>query len=110
MRWSIVGVYDQPVMPSVWMSSITSSSSKRPSVHTERMPEIMNATAPMCRPDTWKSGYVTSWQIGPGGGASGSGGRDIALRAPWKNDIPIAAITLRWVLTAPFGRPVVPLV
>ena len=61
----------------------------------------------MCRPDTWNNGALTSWHPG---GASGFGGVSIAMRTPWKNDSPSAAIMLRWVLTAPFGRPVVPLV
>jgi len=91
-RWSIVAVYDQPVTCSASMSCITFSGSKRPVSQTERTPLTMKAIVAMCSPETWKSGYVTSWQTGI---ASGGAGFAIAMRAPWKNDSPSAAAMFR---------------
>ena len=41
---------------SSWMSRITVSGSKRPTVQIERTPPTRYATAVMCNPETWNSG------------------------------------------------------
>ena len=96
-----------PVMRSRSMSSHTTSGSNRPTVQTDFTPLTASAMAAVCRPDTWKSGLVTSWHAR---GAPSGGGLSIIIRRPWKKLSPSSAPTLRWVLIAPFGRPVVPLV
>ena len=45
-----------------------------------------------------------------GGESFGGGGAIIIVRAPLRKFVVTNATTLRCVLTAPFGRPVVPLV
>ena len=62
------------------------------------------------RPEMWKSGLAASDSIGGFGGASGSAGNRKASRAPRMNAHVMYALKLRWVMTAPLGRPVVPLV
>ncbi len=68
-------------------------------------------TAAAWSPETWNSGLVTIEQFGGAGGASGGGGgASIIERAPLMKFEVTKAITLRCVLIAPLGRPVVPLV
>ncbi len=80
-RCSSAVVKPQPVMCSRSMSSHTTSGSNRPTVHTDFTPLTASAMAAVCRPDTWKSGLVTSWHAD---GASSGGGLSISMRRPWK--------------------------
>ncbi|CAB4794128.1 unannotated protein [freshwater metagenome] len=56
----MVGVNDQCVTCSFSIRLITTAGSKRPTVHTLFTPPTKYATAPVCSPDTWKSGLDTS--------------------------------------------------
>ena len=71
-------------------------------------PRFLASLAPLA--PLWNSGLVTIAQLGGGGGESGAGGDIIIVRAPLRKFVVTKATTLRWVLIAPFGRPVVPLV
>jgi hypothetical protein len=64
------------------------------------------------RPDMWKSGAEQSMAGGGPGGRPPSLFRSLQSisRAPWNDAVLMKQTTLRWVMTAPLGRPVVPLV
>lgn len=93
----------------------TSTGSKRPVRQTVFAPAASIMTAPAYRPERWNSGTVTSEQVGGGGSLPGAGVAPLAAAASiCFKPLAIAHDTNpqmpRCELTAPFGRPVVPLV
>ena len=94
------------VTPSSSISSSAVSGSNRPSIMMSRSPARRPTTRVEWQPETWNSGDVNSetfWPLGVDGISSSP-----VTMAPYtlvKNVFCMLAIMLRWVLTAPFGRP-----
>ena len=74
--------------------SSTHSSPSKVSVSTWRAPRIIDISAPWMKPKMWKRGKymrITSAAVTP-------------MRSPWSQVLRM----MRWLCTAPFGKPVVP--
>ena len=84
----------------------TLAASKRPVGHTSLAPPARPAVVEPKSPDRWNSGNTAS--VAPG--ARRGRGSVIMRRAPRNIVVMVKATMLRWLISAPFGRPVVPLV
>ena len=110
MRQTVVFMAPQPVQRSRSIVRMASDGSKRPSFQTVRTPVASDMIAALCRPETWNSGFVTNTQGGKNCASGCGGGASIMPRMPLHEVSMTIAIALRWLCTAPLGRPVVPLV
>jgi hypothetical protein len=95
----MVGIAPQFTMRSSWISFITCSGSKRPSLKTSFAPAVSPVHRLEWSPPTWKSGEVSRFAGWPAVSAPASVAKKIPVTC---------AIVPRWVVMQPFERPVVP--
>src|SRR5579863_6013386 len=106
----MVGTPVRPVIRSFSINSSALAGDQR-YIRTSFMPPAIAGISTECEPVTWNSGTGSrkaACAAPAGGGGGGAPVRRTTARAAEKPTLIRLEMALRWVPSAPFGRPVVP--